>query len=549
MNSAKNLFKVNYGNVYKILLTYMLCSNMIVAMKWKLGVLLGFLASIVLPAFSTQLASADGAVIIAPAVIISEVKLGGDSFSQGVDQPKDPQEFLTLYNQSAAAVDLTGWTLEYAKPTFDKSFCADGNWLSHSVNSSASQTSLSGTLQPGQVSTPIVRSLTDNAAGSVHLINASDKNNLIIEDLVGWGDTAPCNESAAASTPSNGKSIKRYLDCNNLPIDTNNNTRDFTTSQPPSPGVLGNPYLTICTDNSANDPTQTQQSTCEGAVIDEFLPNPAGTDTGNEFIELYNPTSSIISLQGCSLQTTASNKVYNFGNVSLQPGEYHAFYNSETGLTLANAAGGTVWLLSPNTELQAINYQAGLDDNVAWGLIAGAWQATYQPTPNAANILLATKPCPVGEARNIDTGFCRGSASLTTSSLAVCKSGQERSTDTNRCRSSASSTASSLTPCKPGQERNLATNRCKAIANTAAANLKPCATGQERNPATNRCRKATTGVAGKISSVKDTATSSIANSPHWLLAGFAALGATGYGIYEWRQEVLQFLSKIKAAIF
>jgi hypothetical protein len=34
-----------------------------------------------------------------------------------------------------------------------------------------------------------------------------------------------------------------------------------------------------------------------------------------------------------------------------------------------------------------------------------------------------------------------------------------------------------------------------------------------------------------------------------LLAGFAALGATGYGIYEWRQEVLQFLSKIKAAIF
>jgi hypothetical protein len=35
------------------------------------------------------------------------------------------------------------------------------------------------------------------------------------------------------------------------------------------------------------------------------------------------------------------------------------------------------------------------------------------------------------------------------------------------------------------------------------------------------------------------------NNPHWWLAGFAAFGATGYGVYEWRQEAWQTLSKIK----
>jgi hypothetical protein len=41
------------------------------------------------------------------------------------------------------------------------------------------------------------------------------------------------------------------------------------------------------------------------------------------------------------------------------------------------------------------------------------------------------------------------------------------------------------------------------------------------------------------------ATGSIANSPHWWLAGFAVVGATGYGVYEWRQEVWDFLNRIK----
>lgn len=514
-----------------------------------------------------------------PHVIISEVKLGGDSYSQGTGQPKDPQEFITLYNQSSSVVDLSNWTLEYAKPSFDKTHCSEANWTTYSVNGSVGQTELSGSLQPGEVSMPIERSLTDNSAGSLHLTNSSDPPNLAVEDLVGWGTDAPCAKTAPAQTPSSGKSIKRYLDCSSLPINIGDNSKDFASNQPPSPGAMDYPYLTNCQDNTATDTSdnnmQTLQPTCEGIVISELLPNPVGADSGNEFIELYNPTNAAISLHGCSLQTTANSKLYNFSDVTLQPGEYDAFYDSETGLTLSNSAAGTAWLLSPTTELQSITYPGGLDDNQAWVLVNSIWQASYQPTPNAANILVALKPCAAGEIRNSFTGYCDSVATLTISTLTVCPAGQyknpatnrcksivssssslgpcqpnqERNPTTNRCRSTTSS-SSNLAPCKPGQTRNPATDRCKTTATTATAQLKPCALGQERNPATNRCRKVTSTALGTLSDIKDSqaAPTNSTLGPTWWVAGLAISGAGGYGIYEWRQEILQFIAKYKPRV-
>lgn len=517
-------------------------------MKKCVVVLGGFLVTVLLPIFAVLPASATETTDIIPAVIISEIKLGGDSYSQGLNQPKDPQEFITLYNQSDTEVDLQGWTLEYAKVTFDKAFCGDADWMAHSVNGSVSLSELSGSLKPHQVSTPIVRSLTDKVEGSLRIVNRSDALNPTVQDLVGWGINAPCAENNPTSIPANGTSLKRFLDCDsNNPLDTNDNNLDFATDQPPSPGSLDSPYVTDCQQDTTTDQSQTPQPTCEGVIISEFLPNPAGADTGNEYIELYNPTGETISLTGCSLQTSASSKTYNFSDAALQSKEYQAFYNEETGLTLSNSNGGTVWLLSPTTELQAITYPSDLDDNDSWALSGGSWYATYKLTPGASNIIEEFKPCPAGQQRNPATGYCRNVVTLTTSTLGTCPAGKVRNPATNRCRYIASS-GSTLTPCKPGQTRNPATNRCKAVATLASASLKPCAPGQERNPSTHRCRKATSANASNLPNVKDVASGSIASNPHWLLAGLAIAGATSYGIYEWRQEVLQLLSRLKTKL-
>ncbi|MBU7004518.1 MAG: lamin tail domain-containing protein [Theionarchaea archaeon] len=44
-------------------------------------------------------------------------------------------------------------------------------------------------------------------------------------------------------------------------------------------------------------------------MINELEHNPAGTDTGNEWVELFNPTSSSVSLSGWSLSTTHGDTV------------------------------------------------------------------------------------------------------------------------------------------------------------------------------------------------------------------------------------------------
>ncbi len=515
-------------------------------MKLRLPIFLGFVTSLFLPIFYPHPARAE-VINTTSKVIISEIKLGGDSFSQGASAPKDPQEFVTLYNAGSSTVSLDGWVLEYAKSTFDKSFCVSSSWAAHSVGGSVSTTTLSGTIAPGGVSTPIARAMNDGTAGSLHLVDNSNKDQPIIADLVGWGADAPCVETSATVTPSNSKSLKRYLGCTtNTPLDTDSNLHDFAANQPPSPGSLNSPYIITCQEDAPADPTPIPQATCEGVIISEILPNPAGSDTGNEFIELYNPTPAAVSLSGCSLQVSASSKVFNFSQTTMQAGQYQAFYTSELGLSLPNASGGTVWLLSPTAELQAIAYAPDLDDDQSWALLSGSWKATYEPTPSNPNIDQPFQECPEGEERNTDTGNCNAVASLTTATISGCREGQERNPETNRCRAIASSSsASSLTPCQPGQERNPDTNRCRAIASTAST-LQPCAAGQERNPDTNRCRKSTDSaqVAG-LATIKDVKSGSIAKSPKWWLIGFAALGAVSYGVYEWRQEIVDFLIKFK----
>ncbi len=49
---------------------------------------------------------------------------------------------------------------------------------------------------------------------------------------------------------------------------------------------------------------RTQAQVADHVVINEVELNPAGDDAGNEWIELYNPTATMIDLAGWTLQTT-----------------------------------------------------------------------------------------------------------------------------------------------------------------------------------------------------------------------------------------------------
>lgn len=554
--------------------------------------ILGTIAALALSGLpAAVLANGDGNTQVEPLqLIISEIQTGG-SKDDGSEDAK--AEFVELYNTQANDVVIDGWRVEFltekhdgiSVPTRTLAVLNDVTVVAYSYVLLSYKDYLEAAdyyFDGGPTSGYLPKS-----HGTVRL--RDDQGSVV--DMAGWG--SPNNyQGQPAVPPGQGQSLQRCFNDNDELVNTHNNRADFSIYDDITPrdGVL-------CPqpENLPPKPDDTAHTlSCEGVITTELLSNPAGADTGKEFIELHNPTDEVVPLKGCSLQTTANSKIFSFGDIEMQPGTYKAFYDDQTGLTLANAAGGKVWLLTPDgTELQEIVYPGSLGDDEAWALIGNAWHSSYALTPNASNKLVTTKPCPAGQQRNSETDRCQKSAP-SASKLTPCKAGQERSPATNRCRSvltaasalqpcaahqirnpltnrckasgaasllspckagqirnpqtnrckAAKSSLGSLTPCKPGQTRNPETNRCKGV--KAASTLKPCKEGQERNPKTNRCRKAAgAGTASKLDNVKDVVAEQKSSNAGWWLAGLAALVAIGYGMYEWRQDIGNFLSNLR----
>lgn len=457
---------------------------------------------------------------VSPTVVISEIQLGGAA---------DPKEYVVLQNLSDSDVVLDGWLLEYAKPTFDKQFCAEPSWRTRAVQASASAAKLTGSLPAGSSSQPIVRQLTDNTAGSLRLVQGG-----VVHDLVAWGATAPCLSGEPVAIPANDDKLVRTADCEGVISMTVRKTGET----PPA-----------C--DEAPVPLPTPSADCDAVVITEILPNPTGADTGQEFIELHNPTADKVGMQGCELSITGSSKTFTFTDQVLLPGEYKTFYSAVTGLALPNAAGGEVVLAG--TQETAVQYPPLMTDGQTWSLVDGVW-GMGAATPEATNVLAVTsdteteleptepEACPAGKYRNPETNRCK--AVETPNPPSDCATGQERNPETNRCRNVAT-TASARAACKEGQERNPATNRCRAVASATTTASKPCGEGEERNPETNRCRKvaAQAKAAGQA-----TASAPAKQQPgrvHYGVLGLVVAGVAGYGLYEYRQDISLFVARIR----
>lgn len=484
-------------------------------------------------------------------VLISEAQTGSLSSAS--------EEFVELYNNSEETIDLSGWRLEYKSAT-------GTSWTSKAV--------LSGLVDPGDfhivATAGYLASESDGtfssglaaSGGHIRLVVPGDTEDTVL-DLVGWGSADSAEGNSPANAPVAGGSLQRCA-TDGVVTDTNNNSVDYIDQEIITPRAVANCDIEIPPEDEEEPPVDIP--TCDGVVFSEILPNPISSDTGNEFIELVNPTDDFVPLKDCSLQVGGNSKLYVFGEIELEPGEYKAFYDIQTGLVLPNSAGGTVYLLSPaKVELSNVTYPGGLADDVAWAWFGGNhWEATYKLTPNFENIQQATKPCSEGQVRNPETGRCISDSGdetslqpcapdqernpetnrcrkITTSSLVPCGPGQERNPATNRCRSVLSSVRQ-LVPCKAGQERNPATNRCRKI---AGSDLQPCKPGQERNPETNRCRKVSGVIEGDVAGIQDIKDNTKFNKNNLLLAGSAGFLALGYGAWEWRNELWKLVQKFK----
>jgi len=210
-------------------------------------------------------------------VVISQVYGGAGCATANCSAFKN--DFIELYNRGATAVSLGGWSVQYASAT------GSGAWQvtaltditlapgqRYLVQESGNANGI-GTLPAPDASGSIAMSAT---AGKVALVNTTTAltgvcpSGTNIVDLVGYGTTANCSETAPAPAPgTNVAVIRKGEGC----TDTGNNAVDFATGQPDPRN--GSSPLQSC----SNTPTQSETGEpfhdLEGTLPQFFFLTPA----------------------------------------------------------------------------------------------------------------------------------------------------------------------------------------------------------------------------------------------------------------------------------
>lgn len=216
-----------------------------------------------------------GQAALADHLTVNEVQIEGAAGTGGVED-----DWVELYNPTAAAIDLTGWSIQ-------KASASGGSIVRQELSGSVPAQGYFLIVRNGASTTPSLKNSADLLAGETfslaanNIIYLADNNlNVVpaspgpnIIDYVGFG-TANYAEGATTTNPARGKSISRVPDGE----DTDNNLADFAVLDTPTPKnsatantVSGTVLLTI-----TPDAAPVQNITPAGAQI-VFQLNAAGT--------------------------------------------------------------------------------------------------------------------------------------------------------------------------------------------------------------------------------------------------------------------------------
>jgi len=462
------------------------------------------------------------------------------------------KKYIEIYNPTNQNVDLTGWKIEYyagsgaktvGKIFKDEVILANGFLVLSNDKMLASAIKFDNNLGLAQSDGSVVLSRSDGS----------------VADTVGWG-----NSSRSAGSPIKGgvKIVWRCFIDGNI-IDSKNNSTDFLSSKGYDNQEIV-PYLRPnCKSPESKSESSKELNKCEGMKLSEIASN-----VDEQFIEIINSGEKTVITTGCKLTVGDAGVRENIGDIELNPGEFLTIKIKNTKLKLPKTK-GKVYLLDEYGSKIDISEYNNMPKGASWSSVDDEWTRTFAITEGVANIFKeypdcqsgyernvlgkcvkiatppAESPCPVGQYRHPETRRCRKIEAAKT--ITPCKDGYYRSEETGRCRSIASAAAKTLKPCPEGQFRNSATGRCKKIASTDDI-AKECPEGFERNPQTKRCRKIKSANMPTVGSAAAEVKQVAGATWGWWVFGGVSLLAVGYGVWQWRWEISQFVRKIRESI-
>lgn len=166
-----------------------------------------------------------------------------------------------------------------------------------------------------------------------------------------------------------------------------------TTTQPVATTTPQGTESTPTVNNDAQQVSTPPPQWSRDIIINEALPNPTGSDSMGEWIELYNRGNSAVELDGWSVQDSSST-VYavseeDFALTTISPGGYFVIPREQSGVALNNSGGDAVKLYWPNKELvDAVFYGGSAPEEQSWSRLENSWQWAT-PTKGAENQPLA----------------------------------------------------------------------------------------------------------------------------------------------------------------
>ena len=457
------------------------------------------------------------------------------------------KKYVEIYNPTNRNVNLAGWKIEYytgsGVETVGKIF-KDEVILANEFLVLSNDKMLAGAIK------------FDNNLGLAQndgsvVLSRSDGS---VADTVGWG-----NNSKSAGSPIKGgvKIVWRCFIDENI-IDSKFLSGKNLNNQEVEPYSRPN-----CKTPDSKSESSKELNKCEGLKLSEIASN-----VDEQFIEIINSGEKTVITTGCKLTVSDSGVRENIGDIELNPGEFLTIKIKNTNLKLPKTKGKVYLLDEAGSKIDISEYN-NISKGASWSLVDDEWTRTFAITEGAANVFkeypdcqsgyernvlgrcvkIATppveSPCPVGQYRHPETRRCRKIEAEKT--ITPCKDGYYRSEETGRCRSIASAAAKTLKPCPEGQFRNSVTGRCKKIASTDDI-AKECPEGFERNPQTKRCRKIKSAnmptVGSAVAEVKQVAGATWG----WWVFGGVSLLAVGYGVWQWRWEISQFVRKIRERV-
>lgn len=267
----------------------------------------------------------------------------------------DTSEWVELFNYSQQSVDVGGWFLDSAQFP-DGTIIAPQGFLIVTKSAAAFSAEF-GTITPLQL--------------NISLSNSGD--------TVVLTQNSTTIDSFTYTASTEAESWQRAgAECADLAVG--------------SPHTLAAPndnYDPECFDLTSIPPSPPPITTFPELQITEVMPNPEGSDSGQEWIEIFNPTAQTISLTGVEVHDSQGKLLTFTAQDVINPGQYAVV--SLSGLPLLNCAQGSgcsesVILKLGSFVIDQMTYQvAKSGQSWSWDPVRGAWADDMQVTPGLAN--------------------------------------------------------------------------------------------------------------------------------------------------------------------